>query len=141
MYSRSYQAGEIPTVPESYSGVAFREPDPIPEDAPRSVAKSADIRFTAAPEPPDPNLTAAAVAEPAPEPEAVRTGGILSGIGDIFPLKGLFSGVSGFHLDKLGLSKIGMEEILIVGLALFLFFSKDGDKECAILLALLLLIN
>ena len=44
MYSRSYQAGEIPTIPESYSGVAFREPDPIPADIPRSVAKSADIK-------------------------------------------------------------------------------------------------
>ncbi|MBR2350989.1 MAG: hypothetical protein IKA67_03040 [Clostridia bacterium] len=85
MYSRSYQAGEIPAIPESYSGVAFREPEPPPEDAPRGVAKSADIRFTTSPEPPDPNLTAAAVAEPASAPEATETGGILSAIGDILP--------------------------------------------------------
>ena len=139
MYSRSYQAGEIPTIPESYSGVAFREPDPIPADTPRSIAKSADIKFTATPEPPDPNLTSAISADPAPE--AVETGGLLSGLGDAFSLRGLFSDLSGLKLGKLGLPKIGTEEILIIGLALFLFLSKDGDKECAILLALLLLIH
>ena len=141
MYSRSYQAGEIPTIPESYSGVAFREPEPPVEDAPRGVAKSADIRFTTAPEPPDPNLTATAVAEPTPAPETAPMGGILSAIGDILPFKGLFSGGSGLGLDKLGLTKLGTEEILIIGLALFLFLSRDGDKECAIILVLLLLIH
>ena len=30
------------------------------------------------------------------------------------------------------------EDILLIGVALFLFFSKDGDKECAILLIALL---
>ena len=141
MYSRSYQAGEIPAIPESYSGVAFREPEPPPEDAPRGVAKSADIRFTTSPEPPDPNLTATAAAESAPAPESAPTGGILSAIGDILPFKGLFSGGSGLGLGKLGLTKLGTEEILIIGLALFLFLSRDGDKECAIVLALLLLIH
>ena len=141
MYSRSYQAGEIPAIPESYSGVAFREPEPPPEDLPRGVAKSADIRFTTSPEPPDPNLTAAAVAEPASAPETAPTGGILSSLGDILPFKGLFSGGSGLGLGKLGLPKLGTEEILIIGLALFLFLSRDGDKECAIVLALLLLIH
>ena len=141
MYSRSYQAGEIPAIPESYSGVAFREPEPPPEDVPRGVAKSADIRFTTSPEPPDPNLTAAAVAEPASAPETAPTGGLLSSLGDILPFKGLFSGGSGLGLGKLGLPKLGTEEILIIGLALFLFLSRDGDKECAILLALLLLIH
>jgi hypothetical protein len=141
MYSRNYQAGEIPTLPESYSGVAFREPEPIPEDAPKSIPKSADVKFTTSPAPPDPNLTAAPEPEPAPEPETIPTGGLLSGIMDGLPLKGLFSGVSGFNLGRLGLNKIGTEEILIIGLALFLFLSREGDKECAILLILLLFIH
>lgn len=34
-------------------------------------------------------------------------------------------------------SKIGTEEILLIAAAAFLFFSKDGDKECAILLLIL----
>ena len=138
MYSRSYQTGEIPTVPESYSGVAFREPDPIPEDVVRSVAKSADVKFTT-PAPPDPNLTTSA--EPEPEPEAVETGGFLSEVVSNFPLKGIFSGISAFKPERLGLSKIGTEEILIFGLALFLFFSREGDKECSLLLILLLFIH
>ncbi len=39
------------------------------------------------------------------------------------------------------LDKIGYEEILIIGIAAFLFFSADGDKECALILLALLLIN
>ena len=39
---------------------------------------------------------------------------------------------------KFGLQKIGTEEILIIATAAFLFFSKEGDKECAIMLLLLL---
>lgn len=35
----------------------------------------------------------------------------------------------------------GIEEILICALALYMFFSKDGDKECAIMLAILLFIR
>ena len=32
--------------------------------------------------------------------------------------------------------KIGTEELLLAGIALFLLFSKNGDKECAIILLL-----
>ena len=139
MYSRSYKHdGEGISIPESYSGVAFREPEEpkIPEDAPRSLAKSADIRFTS-PEPPDPNLTASAVAESDVE-KTVEAGGFLSSMMDKLPIKSFFSG---FDIGKLGLFKIGTEEILIIGLALFLFLSREGDKECAVLLLLLLLIR
>lgn len=43
---------------------------------------------------------------------------------------GIFSG---------GLNKIGTEEILLLAAAAFLLFSRDGDKECAILLILLVI--
>ena len=39
------------------------------------------------------------------------------------------------------LDKIGFEEILIIAIAAFLFFSADGDRECALILLALLLIN
>ena len=60
-----------------------------------------------------------------------------------------FGGLLGFGKKLFGgwprmpfrLEKLGTEEILIIATALFLLFSKDGDKECAILLLLLLLIN
>lgn len=42
-------------------------------------------------------------------------------------------GSGGFHL--------GTEEVLIAAVALMLFFSKGGDKECALLLFALLFIN
>jgi hypothetical protein len=139
MYSRSYSQGDIPPLPESYGGVAFREPEPIPEDAPKSIPKSADVKFTTSPAPPDPKLTT--TDEPSPEPEAVETGGFLSGIFERLPLKSLFAAGAPLDVSKMRLPRIGTEEILIAGLALFLFFSKDGDKECAVLLLLLLFIR
>ena len=137
MYSRSYEK-DLPTVPESYSGVAFREPEHIPDDAPKSVPKSADVRFTTSPAPPDPKLTATTSAEVVEKEESVSA---VSGFFDKLQLGRMFSGISGFDFTKLSLPRIGTEEILIVGLALFLFFSREGDKECAVLLALLLLIR
>ena len=37
--------------------------------------------------------------------------------------------------------KFGTEEILISAVALYMFFSKSGDKECAIMLLILLFIG
>lgn len=36
---------------------------------------------------------------------------------------------------------LGGEDIVLLGVALLLFFSKDGDRECALMIALLLLIR
>lgn len=59
----------------------------------------------------------------------VKGGGILSGL------------LGNLHLGIPSLDKIGYEEILIIGIAAFLFFSADGDRECALILLALLLIN
>ena len=37
--------------------------------------------------------------------------------------------------------KIGTEEIILIAAAAFLFFTKNGDKECAIMLILLLFLS
>lgn len=37
--------------------------------------------------------------------------------------------------------KIGTEELLILALAAFLFFSRDGDRECALMLLALLFVG
>ena len=42
---------------------------------------------------------------------------------------------------KVAIPKFEAEELLILGLAIFLFFSKNGDKECAIMLLILIFIN
>ncbi len=67
-------------------------------------------------------------------------GGLFDSLTSAFPLGRILpAGVrNALHLEKF---KIGTEELLIIGLALFLFFSKDGDKECAIILFLLLFVN
>ena len=46
-----------------------------------------------------------------------------------------------FKNSNFGLQKIGTEEILIIATAAFLLFSRDGDKECAIILLLLLFLG
>lgn len=51
---------------------------------------------------------------------------------------GIFSRFLGPDLlGRLKMPKIGAEEILLLAAALFLFFSADGDKECAILILIL----
>lgn len=69
--------------------------------------------------------------------DAEPTGGILGTLpflGRIIP-KGIFGNqaLRGF--------KLGTEELLIIAVAAFLFFSKDGDRECALLLLALLFIT
>ena len=49
------------------------------------------------------------------------------------------SNILGF--SNFSLQKIGKEEILIIAAAAFLFFSKEGDRELAIILLLLLFLG
>ena len=46
-----------------------------------------------------------------------------------------------FNFSNLSLQKLGNEEILIIAAAIFLFFSKEGDRELAIMLMLLLFLG
>ena len=60
--------------------------------------------------------------------------------------KNIFSDLFGGSLGNLfggfgGIKSLGLEEILIIIAALYLFFSKDGDKECGIMLFVLLFIT
>ena len=49
-------------------------------------------------------------------------------------------GLRGF--DKLRLPfDLGSEDLVLLGIALLLFFTKDGDRECALMIALLLFIR
>ena len=67
--------------------------------------------------------------------EKGESGGMLSAF------RGLFD--NSLDLKSLPLFKkgFGTEELLIIGIAAFLFFSKDGDKECAVILLLTLLLS
>ena len=55
------------------------------------------------------------------------------GIGDIFA--GLFRG------GRIFPEKLELEDLLIIGIAAFLFFSPSGDKECALILLALIFVN
>ncbi len=62
----------------------------------------------------------------------------------LFSLGGIGSALTGlFPSLKRGklIESFGTEELLLIGAALLLFFSKEGDKECAILLILLLFLG
>ena len=54
----------------------------------------------------------------------------------------LFDNILGiFGGGKFSFADIGIEDICLIGLAMFLFFSKNKDRECAFMVAALLLIR
>ncbi len=127
MYTRSYTAGvdQPATLPENYDGTAFQQsaaevfPDPVREDAEHPAQR----------------------AEPAGAfgSRSQKGGGKFPSLSEIPILGSLFRGQR--WRDGGFLSSIGTEELLIIGLALFLLLSKDGDPECALMLILLLFIS
>lgn len=126
MYSRSYypEAQDRPNLPDNYDGTAFMER--------RDTDIEAEVQEVSFNE----------RTEVSKDERAEPTGGRISqGFGNIPILSGLFD--KGGLLGGLGLSMphIGTEEILILATAAFLFFSKNGDRECALLLLLLIFIN
>ncbi len=117
MYARSYypESPERVNIPENYDGTAFteREENNIQDkESPQTNSYIMD------------------------KEESVETG-----LGKIPILSSLFGKGSLFPSLSFRLSDIGTEEILIIAAAAFLFFSKDGDKESALILLFLLLIK
>ncbi len=132
MYTRSYYSDGKDAVipPENYDGVTFscQNEGLAPSNEPETEAM-----VNANPWEPQIEKTAEKS-----ERETVATSGILSKIPF---LSGVF-GKGGLPIfGSLSIPKIGNEELLILGAALFLFLSKEGDKQCALMLLLLLLIS
>ena len=123
MYTRTYKSDESETViPEHYDGNAFTKP--CEKDAAPAYMPFAAPQF-----------------EEKAESEPVGSGFTLSSIREKLPFKSISSL---FNFAKDGEKKsfsFGTEEILICAAALYMFFSKSGDKECAIMLLILLFIN
>ena len=115
MYSRPREDHGIP-LPGDYCGTAFRE---------ERCQEHEDINEKA-----HDRLCECGCREDRKDDQKRREGSIFS---DIPILKGLGS---------LGISMptFCAEDILIIATAAFLFFSKSGDKECAIMLLLLIFI-
>lgn len=125
MYTRSYNDASNIIVPEHYGGTSFGQ----------SRECDADI-----------GCGTNALKRPTEE-EAVHTSADTktedSQQASSSSLKLPFAGiVSNILKNKnFNLQKIGKEELLILATAAFLLFSKEGDKECAIMLILLLFLN
>ncbi len=126
MYSRSYypDTQDKMMLPDNYDGTAFMERRETEDED-----EVAEVSFTEK-------------TESHPIEHTEPTGGRISqGFGGIPILSGLFD--KGGLLGSMGLTMphLGTEEILILATAAFLFFSKNGDRECALILLLLLFIN
>lgn len=117
MYSRNYDSTEDFTVPKNYDGTAFSAKaedcaqDAPPRDAPSAGGESA-------------------------EAFAKSSGGFFSSLFGKLPFAGALPQL-GFP-GQMKLPEIHGEELLIIAVALFLLFSKNGDKESAIILLILL---
>ena len=133
MYTRSFfQDDEKINIPKNYDGNAFREEDK--EDG----ASEAEIPTGVF----SPPLFRAHDNEcvNGKKEEAKRDTG--RGFPPLFVKKllpeGLFEGID---ILKGGRLEFGKEELLIIGIALFLIFSEGKDLECALMLFLLLFIK
>ena len=124
MYSRNYypEAAREMNVPGNYDGIAFTD---------KSQGQSDDQIVSFSDTESSDEYTSA---------ESVRSHNFIDGPLKIPFLSGLFDGglLSGLNLK---IPSLGSEEVLILATAAFLFFSKGGDKECALILLFLLLIN
>jgi len=142
MYTRTYQAeDEKITVPEKYDGNAFREDRQCdtfqPQDISISQSTEKDSKFDNSQD--DAQKTTETSAEFPENYEKKAEGDGL--FASIFRGGHKASFLDNLPFIKNGKFDIGTEEILIVAVALFLLFSKSGDKECAIMLLLLLFVK
>jgi hypothetical protein len=122
MYSRSFsnERTEAPRPPENYNGTAFLE---APNEKEEARTTDTEICMKGIPQ-----------REDLPREKEGLFSGILGSAG----LKTMFSK---FGLPHFAFPKIGTEEILLIAACAYLFFSKEGDKECAFILLFLLFVN
>lgn len=123
MYTRSYDEKLGIVIPESYGGTLLRE-----DDTPGMTNDNTDEGATQSSHNPWEN-------ERVHNEEAMKSEPAFSLL-NALPFRNFFGDI--FKNEKFSLQKIGTEEILIIATAAFLLFSKNGDKECAIMLLLLL---
>ncbi len=138
-----------PAIPSSPPDNGFSRPAaPPPPPPPPGIFPGGEIKYS-------PGVAPGAVPPPPPPPPdggdrggfgfADRLAPWLSGIPGLSKIAGLFGGGKGAPIgerDQQGLFggrfPLGAEELLLLGIAAFLFFSKSGDKICALFLIALL---
>ena len=127
MYTRAYgeDVGEI-IIPEKYGGTSFGA-----NAADNNIKATSEQIDTRSKNPWENEDTIHTSNEPESEKEIPTSAAVGKS-----PFPSFLSNI--FKNKNFGLQKIGTEEILIVATAIFLLFSKEGDRECAIMLLLLL---
>ena len=127
MYTRSYfNEEESVSVPENYDGNAFRESTQSESPENSDSAECAAFKPDAPSEKSEEAGRFSSLFGRLPFGSMFKDGTLLGSLGSVFN----FSSV-----------KFGAEEILLCALAAYLFLSKDGDRECAIMLLLLVFIS
>ena len=125
MYTRTYFTGSDKlSIPENYDGNAFRE------SAAADSAASLDSQSS------DNTVLEK-------ENENHDKASAVSSFFERLPFKNFFSVLpkkSFFNGEEKLFKNFGYEELLIALLTLYMFFSKEGDKECAVMLLLLLFV-
>lgn len=153
MYARNYYPEKDPEtgIPKNYGGTALRDL-PAAEQVPPSPPPSEESGR--------PDGTPSVPTDCPPKknpwelpPPQKKSGGIFDALFGLFPLGvpqsadgigGIFRALTARLAGiKSGGSGIGFEseDLLILALAALLFFSKSGDKECALMLLFLLFIR
>ena len=141
-YGNDEKEGGI-RLPEGYDGTMLLpdeagppEPPEKPPIAARPKGEPQNVKFSPPDEPafrPPP--------PPPPPPQEEKRGGAFDRIGALFGRIPALSGIGDlFGKGENRPLRIGTEELLLIGIAAFLFFSDGGDKICAIFLLILLFI-
>lgn len=128
MYTREYSS-DAPriAVPENYSGNALAESGAKAEIQEGEEALSKKAAWESEDAPKDTEVMGRA-----------KDGGFFGGILKNLPFSNIFDGFDIFKGSKI---KLGGEEIIIIGVALFLIFTSGADTELGIMLMLLLFIK
>ena len=140
MYSRGFGTGGDVKLPEKYDGTALidipvEEEKSPPQQMPLfSDTQKREVKISPSEIPTNADNEDLTNTE---KKEETTDAGLFS----FTPLR-LISKIipDGSHIGKL-MPKIEMEELIILGIAAFLFFSKSGDKECALMLLALIFIS
>jgi len=134
MYSRSYYPDTDISVPENYDGTAFSDDFMTSEPkTPKIEPVKNEVKFS----PKEPECVSEE-SEDCFSPKKEKEHGSLFGI----DFGGIFGGLfRGGKLSSIIPKDFGTEELLIIGIALFLLFSPDRDIECALLILALIFIK
>ena len=152
MYTQKYSEGDARLyLPENYSGNAIMQNERISlgtADIKKPTADSLEVTNKSANEAVKENKNPWENEDKATDEASAPTSATPSFLGKLKGLGGMFDGISmkallGKKSDSAGtgLWGLGIEEIMLIAIAAVLFFSKNGDKECALILLLLLLID